>query len=868
MGIDRLAFEVQLRRPRLREIVMPHFHGVAGSLQGFWITGLACLLWPASGFAQQTSWTNAAPGPFWDLPANWSAGAPTSSSTDALLGAFDTTLRSGSFSVGSLSGTGTLTMPGGELSIAQEATVGALEVQGGSFSGGGTLTAGSLVWRSGSLGPDVFDQPAVILIVNGTASIQGPMSLGLGFSTRAVSLLGDSTWEDCAGVIDGEGRLYVGASGVLHDRALSSPHRFDSGYGGLVIAGQYEKTGASTTSFSGQYFANSGSFAVNEGAVSVFGFPGASWVNTGTVRLAGGDYDVTLFRGSFLNTGRVDVDAGRMNVSVGGNGGLISSSGDWSVGAGGTLVFTGDILQQRFDPAVFDGGTMSVDGLVQFSSGRFEFRGSATLSAPGRVEVLDGAELVLPGASTLGALKIARPYVFTADYPPVVIGYGLSSVEVDGALSVGTLEWADGHLQTQGPVTVSGQALLTQDPDLLSWLQSMDDAGKRMDVAFTFNGGAIWDGNSDLYGQGSIRVGPGAVFEDRTRVIETPGVVRVARVDNDGVWLKTGAGHSRIESAFFNRGTVHVLDAGELEFTGALDNAGTLQATRSRLVVAGPLAQLDAVSGVLSGGRYVMRDGRIVLAGNSAPIVDNRADVVLDGPSARLLRATPAGEVDALSSLARNAGALTLRHGAELHTAAAQMTNEGRLVVDDAALIVGPAAGTGVFRQQGAAAATWLDGVIRADRFSFEAGVFGAGGDGTIGTAWLDGVMADFGPALVFDVDIAGAGQADLVFTPGAATLQGTLSLDFSGTVAPGTYRIFVAEDGVAGRFSSLESELGPRYQLSAVYGDTYVDLSISAVPEPAAAMQLLAGLGLIGMLHAGRTRRRAGPVAPRLRRD
>lgn len=841
---------------------MPHFPRVAGSLQDIWTTGLVCLLWPASGFAQQTSWTGAAPGPFWDLPANWSAGAPISSSTEALLGAFDTTLRSGSFSVGSLSGSGMLSVLGGELSIAQEATVGTLDVQGGRFSGGGKLVADRLVWHSGSLGPNVYDIPAVNLIVNGTASIQGPMSLGLSFSTRAVSLLGESTWEDGAGVIDGEGRLYVGASGVLHDRAFSSEHRFDSSYGGLDIAGRYEKTGAATTSFSGQYFANSGSFAVNDGAVSVFGFPDASWVNTGTVRLAGGDYDITLFRGSFLNTGRVDVDAGRMNVVVNGNGGLIRSSGDWSVGAGGTLIFTGDILQQRFDPAVFDGGSMAVDGLVQFRSGRFEFRGPATLSAPGRVDVLAGAELVLREASALGALKIAEPYVFTEGYPPIVSGYGLSRVEVDGALSVETLEWADGHLQTQGPVTVSGQALLTQDPDLLSWLQSMGDAGKRMDVAFAFNGGAIWDGNSDLYGQGSIRVGPGSVFEDRTRAIETPGVVRVARVDNDGVWLKTGAGHSRIESAFFNRGTVHALDSGELEFTGALDNAGTLQATRSRLVVAGSLAQLDSAGGVLSGGRYLMRDGRIVLAGGSAAIVDNRADVVLDGPSARLLLATPAGEVDALSSLARNAGALTLRDGAELQTAVAQMTNEGRLVVDDAALIVGPAAGTGVFHQQGAAATTWLDGVIRADRFSFEAGVFGAGGDGTIGTAWLDGVMTDFGPALVFDVDIAGAGLADLVSTPGGATLQGTLSVDFTGAVAPGTYRIFVAEGGVAGRFSSLESELGPRYQLSAVYGDTYVDLTVSAVPEPATAMQVLAGLGLIGMLNAGRARRRGVPAS------
>ena len=73
------------------------------------------------------------------------AASPTAAD-DALLGAFDTEIRSGTFSIRSLTGTGRLTLSGGSLSFSQTSSIGAM-----------TMTAASEVAFDILFSNDLFD---------------------------------------------------------------------------------------------------------------------------------------------------------------------------------------------------------------------------------------------------------------------------------------------------------------------------------------------------------------------------------------------------------------------------------------------------------------------------------------------------------------------------------------------------------------------------------------------------------------------------------------------------------------------------------------------------------------------------------------
>lgn len=775
---------------------------------------LVAALFCGGATAADTSWTgNAGPGlSFWDLAANWSAGAPSAPDTQVLLGAFDTVLRSGSYTAHRATGTGTLTMTGGELVLT------------GAGSSLGTLT------------------------------VQGGRLVNRG----SVSAVG----------------VHIGTSGEYADGTTLNYGLVPMGYGHLVNEGRYVKTGSGTTSVSGgggTSFENLGEFTVNAGQFVVNLEPAGDWRNTGHMVLNGGSISAHVFRGWITQSGQVDVNAGTMSFSHVWSG--LDSTGTWNVAEGATLRFSGSSgdANNRDEPLRFLSGSVNNEGTVSFAIGETAVAAGAQLTGRGSYEVLQGGTLSVAGSMDVGGLRVdeRRPIYGLGD---VLLGYVYSSVHVGGALTLDRLVWGMGGLSAAGGVTVNGPAQLHGGAEY--WEEFGPVFEMRVSNAFQFNGQTDWSSAAPLVGNGSLTIGMAGRFNDLTTAgAQEHQTIRLeGGFTNHGQYVKAGNSHTVVDSAFTNAGTVRAADAGTLTFARAFDNTGSLEAERSRIVVYGPLAQLqDVLPGMpsggklLSGGRYVMHDGTLVLnpgAGASGAavlqkITMNQADIVLDGPQARMRITHLGSEYDALDKLDVNQGRLTLLNGAQLRTAGVALAGSSEGLSNSGIVQIGTGSvldSTQLYDQSGADAATWLGGELLAHRASFSGGLLGAGLDGEIGLGRITGSSFLLEGFATLDVDIASLGLFDQLLVSGAAQLGGSLWAEFASEPVLGTYRILTADAGINGTFSVLGSNLDTSlYRLTATYGANYVDLTVAAVPEPETYALMALGLAAV----AGWTKRR-----------
>lgn len=583
--------------------------------------------------------------------------------------------------------------------------------------------------------------------------------------------------------------------------------------------------------------------------LSITGSAGESWEQQGRrILVDGGRLEMFFFRASLRFDGPIDVARGSMSVDSPWT--LFHSTADWRVGRAGTLTFSSNPRDERWRPVDFAGGSIRNDGVLQFADAIVQVP-SGVLSGRGEIQVLRSASVSVHDSLDSRALLLDDPYLQPN------LGWFHSVLNVSGGLAVDRLVWRGAELQVRGPATVRGLAQLSG--------HTYDSQGalpaKHLEADFHFNGGVQWAGDAHLLGAGRIAVAAGTVFEDRVpRDLPStdgqsshPVEIGVFAFDNRGTYLKTGAGRTRIDSTFVNTGIVRVTDAATLAFHGALDNTGTLEAVRSRIEVRGPLAQWNRSRASLTGGRYVMRDGTLQLqpAGIDAypwfGIEDSAATVILDGPDARLESVNVWGQVlSPLGALRSNRGELQLLNAAAMTVQ--QLSNTGTVVIGEHSRLTA----VGGFVQSGADAATWLAGELQGVA-SLHEGRFGAGQDGTVGLALLQ--QASFGEGLRFEVDILAPARFDQLHARASLTLGGTLHATFPDNgVAAGRFRLLSADAGVFSQFSELSSNLDPAaYRLSAVYGAGFMDLVVSAVPEPETALLLTLGLGMMVM----RARRR-----------
>ncbi|WKB56169.1 hypothetical protein [Eleftheria terrae] len=103
----------------------------------------------------------------------------------------------------------------------------------------------------------------------------------------------------------------------------------------------------------------------------------------------------------------------------------------------------------------------------------------------GTIAALDGIDLRIENAVDVGGLRISAPRSVSAIGADPLEHVLFSRVRIDGAIRLDELDWQDGHLDTTGPVTVSGVARLSNDPRHFSYMRDRP-LGKQIDTDFTF----------------------------------------------------------------------------------------------------------------------------------------------------------------------------------------------------------------------------------------------------------------------------------------------------------------------------------------------------------------------------------------------
>ncbi|MCE2909147.1 MAG: hypothetical protein LW712_09940, partial [Burkholderiaceae bacterium] len=183
---------------------------------------LAALLALAGSGLNAAPRTFAGPGSFWDVVANWTGGILPGAGDDALLGAFNTEVRT-AFTINSFSGTGTLRVSAATLTFAAASGIGSLDLAGGNLAGTGSLTVGGAsTWTSGGItgsGTTTF---------NGALALSGNNVKDI-TTGRTVVLNGTTTWTNAS---NNGGNVRLGGTGgatLTNNGSWLDQNAFDNG---------------------------------------------------------------------------------------------------------------------------------------------------------------------------------------------------------------------------------------------------------------------------------------------------------------------------------------------------------------------------------------------------------------------------------------------------------------------------------------------------------------------------------------------------------------------------------------------------------------------------------------------------------------
>lgn len=518
-----------------------------------------------------------------------------------------------------VTGTGLVQVSGGTLVVTTDMTVANLEQTGGTltsgitlrsqtftFSGGlrdgagGHVILGTFTWMGGG-----FDRGWTAVETGGIWNISG--SADKGMYRHTIDNKGAASWT-------GTGAVY-----------------------GSTFTTIINRLGAS--------------FTVNNDASLCYCGGGGrpSFINEGLFRKAGGVGTTSV--GYIFNnsvTGTVQVQSGTLVLGMP----FGTSSGNFTVAAGSTLLLTGD----TFTPSssITGAGNVRIEalGFTATIAGTYDISGNTFIS----------------GAANFIGTTAARTGTLTFNG---LAGFGILTGSATVSVT-GLFTWASGTMSGSGRTSALGG------------MQLSGADGKTLDGRTLENrGNATWTGGNLVLRNGAVLTNVAdATLTAQGDVSLMHGGGAVPTFTNAGTFRKaSGTGVTRIEATFTNplSGTVDV-QTGTVHLAGAFTNYAGAR---------------------LSGGTYYLR-GRLRF--NDADIRINESQLILDGPAAGVVDQFG---VNALQYLAANwaNGVFALANG---HT----LTVDGAFRNEGLVALIGPASRLGVggtYTQAGGV--TYLDDV-------------------------------------------------------------------------------------------------------------------------------------------------------------
>ena len=521
----------------------------------------------------------------------------TLTSTSTVSGAGAVSVQHGTFStVGTWSNTGALAVNGGSATFTPNTSIvaftpGSITVAGGTGTFNSAVTTGPLAVSAGTATFNAAASATTLSLSGGTLTASGNVSV-TGAATQSggtlagggnVTVSGATTLS--GGTMTGSGdTITLGALTInLNGTNLDAGRLLDVRAGATWSAGSINLNSNSVPGSgtiinrAGSVFDNTfnGSMVTQNFGVGDNGAD-ALFTNLGTFRKSGGVLPGESSIGNvFDNSGAVEVQSGRLNLSGGGtHTGSFSGTGTLQFG-GGThaLSATTSITTAN---ANFSAGTANVGGTYNITGTTLVNGGTANFT--GTLASLGNTLNITAGAANVGGAD-ATVTTFTQS-GGTLSGTGDLTVSGTTTLSAGSMT-GSGSTITLGALTINlnGTNL---------------DAGRLLDV----RAGAIWSAgginlnSASVPGSGSIINRAGSVFENSF---------------NGGMFTQNlGAADNGTDALFTNLGTFRKSGGvlpGETTIGNAFDNSGTVEVQSGRLNVTGTLLQTGTVD-VASGATF------------------------------------------------------------------------------------------------------------------------------------------------------------------------------------------------------------------------------------------------------------------------
>jgi fibronectin-binding autotransporter adhesin len=523
--------------------------------------------------------------------------------------------------------------------------------------------------------------------------------------------------------------------------------------------------------------------------------------------------------------------------------GAVALAADASIGAasGSTLTLTGGVSATSATVSFTGGGTININTVGISGTPNAVVAGGAgtnlVFNTPNSFS--SGIQVINNATLTLGASNVLP----SSPAPDVTVGTGTGG-DVASTFNLNTHSDSMGNLILNSG-TVSGGGNLTTAGVTVNYGGNLIAAGttvggtvnqsdfSSLTLNGTFSGSDTLGDNAGLNGTGKVN----SVFVNNNDTLSSAGTLTVTN---------TGGFHIV--------GTGNVITSGTISL-GATGVGSADQQVGSTLAVNGTLRGGDVldVSAALSGSGTIT--GSVSLADSdllsSTATLTIKGTLDVNGVGTQLSSGTVA--VNGITTI--NAGADLTVNGALSDASAVSI--DGKLVVGDASHSSATLSSTGVTVNSGGTLGG--HGTITGPVSVGSGGTVEPGG--SIGTLTIAGTYTQGdNTSLTYLLNTPVPGHYSMIdVTGGLLTIGNNVEVDVSGTVAPGTYHLFVYDDGLNGLTTGWFATgiPGADSYVFSTATDGEVDLIITGpVPEPT-SLGLL-GLGALSLLRRKARKSRA----------